>query len=172
MSAWTLINHQEINSTQKSIVFNSIPQTGTDLMVFVSSRGASDAANDGEFSIQLNGVNVSDRTFYSFGSGTPGQNSGSTVRAATNGSGSLANIFGAASILVTEYASSTVGKNVFSESVNEANSTSAAIYLTSGLFGTSPVTSLTIIGNRDLAAGTSVTLYMITKGSSGGVTVS
>ncbi len=171
MSAWTVVEHKEITSQQKSITFNNIPQTGTDLIVFISSRGAADGANDGEFHLLLNSTNGSDRVLYDFGSGAPGTNTSSPMRFATSSSSTTASTFGNAFAYVPNYTGS-ASKNIIAESVAETNATGVAMYLTSGVISVGAVTSLTISGNRDLAALTSVTLYIITKGSSGGVTVS
>jgi len=158
------------------VVFSSIPQTGTDLLVKVSARQEVDTA---EVSIVLNG----DFTTGNYSSVVL-QGNGSSVSTSpfnayvplTNTSNSYtANTFSNGSAYVSNYTSST-SKSISVDSVTENNATTAEFArIAATLYTTSnPITVLSVIFQfaNDLAEGTSVSLYSITAGSDGTTTVS
>jgi hypothetical protein len=180
-----VIEHQELASSQTSIVFNSIPQTFTDLFVLFSLRN--DRSTDGASSyagITINGnyTNLSQRLLQGNGSATASfsYTSGTyPLWVYIPGSGYTASTFQNGSIYIPNYAGSTV-KSISVDSVTENNATTAFQTIHNGLYNSSTaITSLGFISlNSDLAAAgnlvqfSSATLYGITKGSSNGVTVS
>jgi hypothetical protein len=175
---YRLIAHQELASAQASITFGSIPQTFTDLVLVTSLRGAnycgilpngSNANTSYRILWGLNGSAItSNYTSFSY-------NIFSTVAI----SGSTASTFGNTSIYFPNYRSSS-NKSVSVDSVNENNSATAEQLLGIGLWNnTAAISSITLTSldanlnaGSNFAIGSSATLYGITAGTSGGVTVS
>ena len=174
MSAWTVVGHVELSSAQPSITFNNIPQTGTDLLCLVSANTTS---NDVNMQFDLNGGNGGG------GRNLVGVGSGSAITQ-TQASGffqwissriNTANTFANGLIYITNYASTTQVKSILTDGVSEENSAAGYQIMTSALYNsTSAITSLNLRVQLDLnmLQYSSATLYTITKGSSGGVTVS
>lgn len=128
-----------------TISFINIPQTYTDLNLFLSlrdTRGA--AAND--FSIEFNN-STSNRTYRVLkGDGTSAVSfSGSTALIAVEpGNTATSNTFGNTQIYIPNYTSSNY-KSISSDSVTENNATAAEAWLTASLWSnTAPITSITI----------------------------
>lgn len=173
MSAWTVIAHTEVGSGGiAEIEFTSISGSYTDLKLVVSDRSNRSLQNDGVL-IKLNGTNISRRWLYGNGSspasGTADFDSLNTANTAT------ANTFSNYEIYIPNYASTTTNKSVSIDAVAENNATEGYQLIAAGLYSSNTaVTSIAL----DLLIGTlflqysSATLYGITKGSSGGVTVS
>jgi hypothetical protein len=170
-----LIAHQELTSAAASITFSDIPQTFTDLYLVVSLRSSN---TEGNTTLLFNGSssNYSSRILEGTGSGTSSSSSttaGLRFAGRTNESGFTANTFANNAIYIPNYRVA-AAKSVSVDSVQETNATAAFQTLVAGLWNdTAAITSMTI-GNfgGGFAIGSSATLYGITAGSDGIVTVS
>jgi hypothetical protein len=174
----TLIAHQELGSTQASITFSSIPATFTDLLVVGSLRTTRSDGFQSQIGILLNGVGTSM-------SGRNLAGSGSSVSSFTRstpfviiGSAPAAtftsNTFGSFSLYLPNYTSS-ANKSFSSDTVTENNATASEQAIVSGLFSSSAAISsisFTDLNGHNYVQNSSVSLYGITAGSSGGVVVS
>jgi hypothetical protein len=177
MSAWTVIGHREVGAGgAANIEFTSIAGTYTDLAVLINGRSTRAGSADDNLRLSLNGItsNFSSRFLYGQGSTTTSEtetNYAGQVSAAT----ATASTFGSTLIYIPNY-TSTVAKSYSVDSVSENNGIFAVQVLIAGLWNPAPnvaITSLAIsCGNGNLTEYSSATLYGITKGSSGGVTVS
>jgi len=171
-----LIESKTLVTAAASITFTSIPQDGTDLVALCSVRGASAATNDALL-VGINGdtstTNGFSRWFQGTGSGTGTSTGSFAVGGITTGASATANTFGNASIYFPNYTSS-IQKSSSSDFVSENNDTQAFQRIVAGLSNTtSPITSLTFdLAGPNLLAGTTISLYKITKGSDGIVTTS
>lgn len=155
-----------------SIVFNSIPQTFTDLYIVFSLRGTT-SANSVEIRLFPNGVGGSDRLLYAFGSGGAGTNTSSNLRGVTSAATASSNTFGSGGVYLPNY-TLTGAKNISMTSLSENNNSVADLYVLGGTSTTTAaVTSFTISPvSGNFAQYSSASLYGITKGSDGIVTVS
>lgn len=177
-----LIETKTLGTAAASIEFTSIPQDGTDLLLTVSARSAR-AANQDEINFKLNSstTNYSYRQLFggagsgaiSTGSagGTPAYMFSGIVPAANN----TTNTFGNILIYLTNYAGAT-NKSISIDSVSENNAaTWFQLDLVAGLWSnTSAITSVTFASTNsaNFVAGSTISLYKITKGSDGIVTTS
>jgi hypothetical protein len=159
---------------QASIDFTSIPGTYTDLQVVMSARSnRASVAEDGTL-ITINGSTstFSNRLLRGSGSAatsTTGTRALGDIPAAT----STASTFSNQTIYLPNYAGGT-NKSFSVDSVSENNATGAWQYIIAGLWSTaSAITSISI--SPEVGTGftqySTASLYGITKGSSGGVTV-
>lgn len=177
MSAWTVIAHTEVGSGGvASIDFNSIPQTYTDLVVVASLRSNRASINYDGFDLRLNGTsaNHSWRSLTVF-EGSVTSMSASNAEAFYGGAATAtANTFGNGIAYIPNYTSS-VAKSMSVDSVSETNATANQLDIRAMLYNsTSAVTSIKIVSAtaNTIQQYSSATLYGITKGSSGGVTIS
>ena len=175
-SAMTLIETKTLASAAASIEFTSIPQTFTDLYVLHSTRTLRPSESIDALYIRLNGstANFTSRYIQGAGSGTP--DSGTETRFAGYGTGptATANTFGSGSIYFPNYTSS-VAKSFSVDAVTENNATTAIQLLVAVSWNdTSAITSLLLESatSSNLVAGSTISLYGITKGSDGIVTTS
>lgn len=172
MSAWTVIAHTEVGSGgATTITFNSIAGTYTDLVLLVSDRGNRAATNDALI-MKLNGSTSTGRRLFGNGSVVT---STANPDPLNNSSTSTANTFSNIQFYIPNYASSTQNKSWSADGVQENNASSAHQSITAGLYASNTaVTSIEL--SCETGTGflqySSATLYGITKGSSGGVTVS
>lgn len=176
----TIIETKTLVSSQTSIEFTSIPQDGTDLLVMLSTRGSrSDEAFD-NMEVTFNNVTsgYSEMILYGVGSGSAGAlgTSGASFVFTAYSSSSLtnANTFSNAQIYIPNYSGAT-NKSVITDSVIENNATATFINLQSGLWSnTAAITSIKFTASTfgPFLTGSAISLYKITKGSSGGVVVS
>jgi hypothetical protein len=169
----TLIETKTLGTAVASIVFTSIPQDGTDLLALMSTRSTE---STGITTIELRPnsqtANRSTRVIQGDGASTSsfGQSIiGILLPAAT----ATSNTFGSTSVHIMNYSASG-NKSMSIDNVTENNGTTAAQRLiTGGWFDSTAITSLEfIVTANTLAVGSSISLYKITKGSSGGVVVS
>jgi hypothetical protein len=170
----TLIETKTLGTAAASIEFTSIPQDGTDLVVLASLRTSTGATFD-QIQLSLNGSTSSRSSRFLFGSGSSAASNTLTtgyVGNATPG-GLTANTFANTAIYLPNYTGST-NKSASADSVSEANQTEAYQIITAFLWSnTAAVTSLTLTaGANNFVIGSTISLYKITKGSSGGVVVS
>ena len=171
---YQLIETKTLGTAAASIEFTSIPQDGTDLLVLVSARG-DNAANSNwmEMTFNSNTSNYSYRVLQ--GSGSSAASFSGTVRYAGDipAANATSNTFGNNLVYIPNYTAS-VNKSYSVDSVWENNATAAEQSIVAGLWSnTAAITTLAIaIRSGNLIAGSTISLYKITKGSSNGVVVS
>ena len=173
-----LIETKTLTVAAASIEFTSIPQDATDLVVLVSGRAAAafTLVSAGLF-INSVAADTSWRRLSGNGS-TVSSGSGSAVNdfyiGDFPGANATSNTFSNSLIYIPNYTGSQQ-KSLSSDSVAENNATTADNIIVAGLCTkTAAVTSLTVRiygGASNLAAGTMVSLYKVTSGSDGIVTV-
>jgi hypothetical protein len=171
----TLIESKTLGTAAASIEFTSIPQDGTDLVALTSLR-ADVASNELRFRINGDtGTNYTDRRLGGNGaSATSSTQTSSYLRCnGSNPSDYTANVFGSALFYLPNYTGSTQ-KSISHDSLSENNSTEAVTSLVAGIWtGTAAITSLLFFpSSGNFVSGSTISLYKITKGSSGGVVVS
>jgi hypothetical protein len=173
----TLIETKTLLSAAASIEFTSIPQDGTDLVALISARSS---GADGTRNCQVipNGYTsgYTTRALYGEGSGSGASYSSTLIGYVGEipASAVTANTFGSILVYYPNYSGST-NKSISIDNVTEDNATYSRQDLMAGLWSnTSAITSLLVKTNAamNLVAGSTVSLYKITKGSSGGVVVS
>lgn len=153
----------------------NIPSTYTDLLLLISAR-STHSGSFADLRVGLNGStsNLTIRRVFGTGSSTV-SDAPATELAIGNASGATSNIFSSSKIYIPNYLSSN-SKSMSSDSVAENNSTLAYMNFSGGVWSPSPqapVTSIVLTWNAgNFVQYSSATLYGITKGSSGGVTVS
>lgn len=172
----TLIQTQTLGSNSASVVFSSIPQDGTDLVVKFSARtNASDVidtclvdfngTSSGFTNRSLMGFQTEDQSF----SFNDARRAGHATAA-----NQTANTFSSVELYIPNYAGAT-NKNVSVESATEGTSNYYEMLIGATLWSnTAAITSLTLrpFGSSNFVSGSIFSLYKITKGSSGGVVVS
>lgn len=174
----TLIQHIELGSAQASITFSSIPATFTDLVVVTCLRGN----QFGGITLNSNNSNTSMRVLWGTGSSVSSASYTSftyNIWQTVAKSGSTASTFGNANIYIPNYLSS-AAKSISIDSVSENNGTAAEQIISAALWNnTAAITSIALTSldanlnaNGTFAQYSSATLYGITAGSSGGVTIS
>jgi hypothetical protein len=168
----TLIASTTLGSSADAITFSDIPQNGTDLVAICSLRERD--TNNFTLAIKLNGslLDLSSRLLQGSGSAavSASTSSGTNLTITANPSNSTSNTFGNGQIYIPNYTGST-NKSISIDSVQEYNQTEAYQRITAALrSNTAAITSLEIAGG--LAAGCTVSLYKITKGTDGIVVVS
>jgi hypothetical protein len=168
-----IIQHQELGSTQASITFSSIPQTYTDLVIKLSQRGTNSDAS--AVYLEFNGVTTGYTALRLLGDGGSASSGSFTTGFFSGivGSSYTANTFDSTDCYIPNYTSANT-KTYTSEHVTENNSTTSFQAIYAGLStGTSAITQIVI---KPFAGSfvqyTSATLYGVTKGSDGIVTVS
>ena len=175
-----LIEHQELASSQASIVFSSIPQTFTDLCLVLSGR-TNRASNNSDIYWQFNGITTATYSFRRlYGDGTSAisdaltNNSTGGFIGVAVGANASSNTFSNLMAYIPNYTSSNA-KSWSADAVNENNATATLGEIVAGLWsGTAAITSIEI---KDYNAAsfvqyTSATLYGVLKGSDGTTVVS
>lgn len=156
-----------------SIQFSSIPQTYTDLVLFVSVRSGS--SNDTLF-LRLNGNTSSTISKILEGNGSTVSGNSSTsntfVRFGTITSGASSSSFSTGSAYLANYTAS-ANKTVSVDYVSENNSTTAYQTIVAGTFPVTDAITSILVSNTasSIAQHSTAYLYGILKGS-GGATVS
>lgn len=176
MSAWTRIARTVVGSSGAStIVFSSISPSFTDLIIFCSFRTSAGGTYAG-FTFNGTTSGYGGRLLFGSGSGSASTTDHATNEIQyfeTNDSTQTANTFNNGHLFIPNY-SSNANKLVSYDVVNENNATAAQQRILAGFWNnTAPISSITIdplTGN--FVEYSSATLYGITRGSSGGVTVS
>jgi hypothetical protein len=172
-----LIETKTLGTAAASIEFTSIPQDGTDLILLASLRSSRSGVDETVFcDLYVNGgtTNLSSRNLFGYsttassGTGVGALGGAITVASATS------NTFSNTSIYFANYSSTTTAKSFSTDSSAETNSSFGTNIIASGLYNSNtPITSLTILrADSSLVAGSTVSLYKITKGSDGIVTTS
>lgn len=173
-----LIETKTLGSAASSIEFTSIPQTYTDVVFLVSGR-TTIADNIGYSTFYVNN-NTSNWTTRHLQGNSSALVSGTTTSVPDffmSGGNTTANTFGSGSIYIPNYTGS-ANKSISIDFISENSATgafSAMQRLVAVLWSnTSAITSAQFIANAgsNFAVGTTISLYGILKGSSGGVVVS
>jgi len=170
-----LIETKTLGTAAASIGFTSIPQDATDLVVLISTR---QSTSTGTVYITFNGSS----TGYTFrrlnGQGSAANSdsiSFSAIYSNDTGTNETANTFGNFSVYIPNYTSA-VNKSVSLDAVPESNSATyigAQMSLVAGLWSnTAAISSINFGSNGTFVAGSTISLYKITKGSDGIVTTS
>ena len=175
-----LIETKTLESNQASVIFSSIPQNFTDLILLISARSSRSLALDDCFIV------VNNITSGYTGRGLDGN--GTTTSAFANAGASdkfyfmsivsaataTSNTFSNSSVYIPNYSGSAV-KTISCESVTENNSTESYTRIAVGLLdNTAPITSLTLTPGvgPNFITGSMFSLYGVLKGSDGIVTTS
>lgn len=180
-SSITFIGHTEAGAGNSvNFTFSNIPQTFTDLLLVTSLRSNRDAKVE-RARVVLNGDQANNYTYRTFvGTGTSTFGEGITTNGmifySANGNTATASTFSTVKVLLPNYTvSGTVKVASLDGSWASFETNESWREMNTGTWnGTTPVTSLSLVmdfGSVWLQH-SSATLYGITKGSSGGVTVS
>jgi len=171
-----LVETKTLGAAASSVEFTSIPQNADDLLFVISARSSQTIGNSGHlFTARPNGStsNLTFRALVRVGNSISNVNL-TTLRINQSASDQLANSFGIASMYISNYKLS-ANKSVNIQS-GAPNSTTAASHLTLGAGSwdnSSAITSMTFVSSGGNFQINSVfSLYKITKGSDGIVTVS
>jgi hypothetical protein len=172
----TLIETKTLGTAAASIEFTSIPQDGTDLVIATSLRHTGNGFdNVASAVIRFNGSSTNFNFRSLFGTGNGGVASGNAAAGFIGfepTATATSNTFGNTQIYVPNYTGST-NKSFSVDNVAENNGLTYMSILALLWSNTSAITSLSINSDAtSFAIGSSVSLYKITKGSSGGVVVS
>jgi hypothetical protein len=168
-----LIETKTLGTAAASIEFTSIPQDFDDLALLFSGRSTGSVTMTG-WKVTINGSSSISFT-HLLGTG-----SAATVSAGTDGymgnlPGNLAtsNTFGNVQLYFPNYRAST-NKSFSLDNVAENNATLANQFIGAGLWSsTAAITSLAAyVTSNNIAIGSTISLYGITKGSDGIVTTS
>lgn len=172
-----LIQTTTLGTATATIEFTSIPQTFTDLFLFLSMRtnNEPDSNGYGVADIAFNGLTTNRSNRRMVGTGTNALSfSSSEIRVFVSGNTNTANTFGNANIYIPNYTAA-IPKSVSVEHVTENNGITAYQFITAGLYNsTAALTSIsfTALSSGLFVANSSISLYGITKGSDGIVTTS
>ena len=168
-----LIETKTLASSAGSIEFTDIPQNFTDLYILTSLRCNSGGTwVDAALRFNDSTTNYSERGLFGNGASTGTFTStGVVVRIPTPGF--TANTFSNDSVYIPNYTGSSA-KSVSIDNVTENNGTTSLQQITAGLWNdSSAITKIVFLGSSgDLSAGSTISLYKITKGSDGIVTTS
>jgi hypothetical protein len=171
-----LIETKTLGAAAASIEFTSIPQTFTDVVMTCSIRDTS-ASVLNNFILRINGVSTNSTIRTLFGNGSSASTYSDTAifaEGGANGNNSTANTFSNVQFYFPNYSGST-NKSVSIDSVTENNATLGLQAISAGLWSqTTAINSLGIVPNGvvNFVAGSTISLYGITKGSDGIVTTS
>jgi hypothetical protein len=154
-------------STQ--IAFTGIPSTFSDLAIVLAARATS---TTNTVTLQLNGssANFSALTMFGNGAAQTSSSANGNLCAFASISTDTANTFGSAIIHITNYSAATQ-KVVAIESVTETNGATAYQLMESIVWNDTTAISSLSLNLANFAQYSSASLYGITKGTSGGVTV-
>lgn len=175
-----LIETKTLGTAQASIEFTSIPQTYTDLLVVASIRTARTDQNFDDIVFRFNGDSTASRYTFRrlFGNGSAASSSSGALDRGYFGvfpsDTSTANTFGNGSLYIPNYAGAT-NKSSSSDTVSENNATASAHIILANLYSaTTAISSILFFSDQsaNLMAGSTISLYGITKGSDGIVTTS
>lgn len=179
----TLISTQTVGSGgAANITFSSIPQTYTDLRLFMSTRvvnngeGSNPPITRGEVTFNVTGGGYSIVMLYALPNQSPTQNAGAGGAGATTGRSfyfgsstsqlsSHAGAFSSSNVYIQNYTASNF-KQYSIESVVETNSLSGALDITSGCWNNSAAITSIKVNPYDLAnfaEHSSISLYGIKK---------
>lgn len=173
--SFQLIETKTLGTDASSISFTSIPQDATDLAVLISVRTTQVISSWSDVVLRFNGstTNYTDRLVYSDSGGGAGGLTETSLTLRVSMASNTANTFSSNQAYISNYTAA-AGKSVSIENVQETNGATAFNAIIAGFWNdTSAITSLSLTAaSGNLVAGTMISLYKITKGSSGGVVVS
>lgn len=175
----TLIATTTLASSASSIDFGTIPSTFTDLWIELSGR-TTRAGNSDDIMFRFNSDSATHyqyRVLYGTGTGAGSNTGGGLVFVGYFGpctaASDTANTFGNTSMYIPNYAGATQ-KSTSSEGVSENNATAASMGIIANLWNqTTAINLVSLFSNNgaNFVAGSTASIYGITKGS-GGATVS
>lgn len=165
-----LIETKTLGAAAASIEFTSIPQVYTDLVITVSSR-SSVALSSGTLSFNGSTANFTRRSLR--GNGASASSTTTAADFFSSESGFTANTFGNNVIYISNYTGSN-NKLYSTDGANENNATTANTLIVAGLWSqTAAITSVGLIQDSgNFVAGSTFSIYGITKGSDGITTAS
>jgi hypothetical protein len=167
-----LIESKTLGTAQASIEFTSIPQDGTDLVALCSTRSSAASIVGGIRALPNGGTGQTRRLVGSGGAGVVYSDVVDGIFGLTSAANNTANTFGNAVFYFPNY-TSTVNKPISVDSVSESNASEVYSQLSASSYGTAAITSITFNdAGTNLEAGSTISLYKITKGSDGIVTTS
>jgi hypothetical protein len=167
-----LIETKTLGTAAATIEFTSIPQDGTDLLILAAVRTTRSDAGDDVLDMTMNGGGTITALRLVGTGSSVFDDASAAVRAYVNSATTTASTFGNASFYIPNYTASQ-NKRISVDSVFENNATAARPAIHSSLTAnTAAITSLTFDCIGDLVAGSTISLYKITKGSDGIVTTS
>jgi hypothetical protein len=156
----TLISAQTLSSSATTVTFSSIPQTYTDLQIFISSRLTSSAASD--VILKFNGSSTGYAQKYIIGTGSSVV-SGSQAYAQIGvapGTSQTANTFGSNNTYIPNYTGSQY-KSFSSDDVYENNATQAYQSTWANLWSnTAAITSIEVSTAPTYNYATNSTFYL------------
>ena len=170
----TLVETKTLGTAAASIEFTSIPQDGTDLVLLGSlRRGASGSGADVGIALNGSSSGFTGRALYGTGSSAASFSFDTAFLVQATTGTATSNTFSNFTLTIPNYAGAT-NKSFSFDTVTENNATEAYQLIQAGLWSnTAAITSLTIsTASPDFAIGSLLSLYKVTKGSSGGVVVS
>ena len=169
-----LIESKTLATAAASIEFTSIPQDGTDLVAFITPRLSTSFVADG-LQISFNGITTgfSRRTLSGNGASASSGSASDRFIGDVNAATSTANTFSNMSVYIPNYTGSQ-NKSFSVDTVSENNATTAYQQLVAFLWSnTAAITSISFSpSSGNLVAGSTISLYKITKGTDGIVTTS
>ena len=173
--SFELIETKTLASAAASIEFTEIPQTFTDLYLLMSCRITATGTSSTLFlTFNSETANRSSRQLVATGTYATSFSSTTVMRGGrANNSSSTSNTFASSSLYIPNYSGSTQ-KSSSMEAVSENNDIEALSDMVANLWAnTAAITSIQLLTNTEnLVAGSTISLYGITKGSDGIVTTS
>lgn len=168
--SYQLIETKTLGTNAASIEFTSIPQDGTDLLVVYSIRSV-DSIVLMNIAFNSNTANFAAR--YLQGNGSAVGTQSNEARFVGAAMGVTLNTFGNSQLYIPNYTGS-INKSWSVDSVSEANQTQSYQEIIAGIWSnTSAITSLAFtLSSGNIVAGSTISLYKITRGTSNGVVVS
>ena len=164
---YILLETIALTQSAASVTFDNLPTSGyTDLKVVMSGRDSSTTGVSGggySFTIYPNGLstNISQRSIYGAGSGTPGSYTDTQMYNPIAMNADTANTYSNVEIYVPNYRSSNA-KSFSIDGITENNGTSAAARLAAGLWNsTAAITSLQFNAYSTWMANSTFSLYGI-----------
>ena len=155
-NTFELISSYTATGSVSSIEFTSIPQTYTDLAIFLSGRAdASYGQAYYETYLIVNGVSGSGRDLYGNGTSAASATSGEIRIWGVPSSGATSNTFSNAWIYIPNYASTSTYKSISIDSVSENNATASMAALTASIYSSN--TAITSLGLNPYDTGNFVT---------------
>lgn len=176
----TLISTVTVGAGGAAVIdFSSIPQTYTDLLLVMSLRNTATGVPNQSTPVYFNGAaqgNVITQRWLETYSGTIWSSNYTNVNVLYAGyapaADTTANVLGNTSLYITNYSSTSGPKGLSADVTAENNSTANRMSIWAGVFNSNAaITQIGVYGNANLVAGSTISLYGITKGS-GGATVS
>jgi hypothetical protein len=171
-----LIESKTLGTAAASIEFTSIPQDATDLVLLISGRVATGGDDSTKITFNANASSYTSRWLTGNGSAASSGSEAGGVAGYANlvSSAATSNTFSNGTIYIPNYTGST-NKSYSGDAVGENNGTTAYQSIVAGLWSnTAAITSIKIEAyfGANLVAGSTISLYKITKGTDGIVTTS